>query len=340
MTSIPAARPTIAVIGAGSYGTALAVHIARLGSEVLLWARNSADLARLAANRENKEYLPGCKFPKTLSTEADIGKALTAAQHVLVAVPSHALRDVLKLIKPLLRPQQGIICACKGLEPETGRMIHEVVEEELGAACRFAVISGPTFAKDLGQGLPTAITVASRDMLYAEVVAEQVLHGAGFRAYTTDDVIGVEVGGAVKNVLAIGVGAVDGLGLGANTRAMMLTRGLAEIMRLGEALGGRRETFMGLAGFGDLVLTCTDNQSRNRRLGLALASGKSLAEAQAEIKQVVEGVRVAPEVLRLARRYKVEMPIAEQVARVLAGEATPLEALLALSNRPQRTEAD
>jgi glycerol-3-phosphate dehydrogenase (NAD(P)+) len=329
----------IAVLGAGSYGTALAVHMARLKHEVSLWGRNRKEMQLLANDRENAEYLPGVKFPKNLVVEPELGTAVQSADHVLVAVPSHALHAVLRQIAPMLRPEQGVACASKGLEPETGKLPHEIAADVVGAQRKFAMISGPTFAKELGQGLPTAVTVAASDIDFAETIAH-VLHGGGFRAYTTDDVVGVEVGGSVKNVLAIGVGAADGLGLGANTRAMMLTRGLAEIMRLGEALGGRRETFMGLAGFGDLVLTCTDNQSRNRRMGLAVAQGKTLEEAQKEIKQVVEGVRVAPEVLRLARRHGVEMPITEQVVRVLKGEATPIEALRSLATRPQRHEAD
>jgi glycerol-3-phosphate dehydrogenase (NAD(P)+) len=329
----------IGVLGAGSYGTALAVHLARLQHTVSLWGRNRQEMATLAADRENKEYLPGVKFPKLLTVEPELRNAITTADHVLVAVPSHALHAVLRQIAPMLKPEQGILCAAKGLEPETGKLAHEIAAEVCGEKRNFAMISGPTFAKELGQGLPTAVTVAARDIAFADLVA-QALHGGGFRAYSTDDVIGVEVGGSVKNVLAIGVGAADGLNLGANTRAMMLTRGLAEIMRLGEALGGRRETFMGLAGFGDLVLTCTDNQSRNRRFGLAMAQGKSRDEALKEIKQVVEGVRVAPEVLRLARRHHVEMPITEQVVRVLSGEAKVTEALLALATRPQSREAD
>jgi glycerol-3-phosphate dehydrogenase (NAD(P)+) len=332
-----AARPSIAVLGAGSYGTALAIHMARMGSRVWLWGRNRTDLDRLAADRENKEYLPGARFPKSLVIEPELRAAIVDADHVLVAVPSHALHAVLRQLAPVLKPEQGIASACKGLEPETGKLVHEVVEDVVGRQRKFAIISGPTFAKEVGQGLPTAVTVASHDVAFAETIAH-ALHGGGFRAYTSDDVIGVEVGGSVKNVIAIGVGASDGLGLGANTRAMLMTRGLAEIMRLGEALGGKRETFMGLAGFGDLVLTCTDNQSRNRRMGLAVAEGKTIAEAQAEIKQVVEGVRVAPEVLRLARRHKVEMPITEQIVRVIQGETPLLDALRALATRPQRAE--
>jgi glycerol-3-phosphate dehydrogenase (NAD(P)+) len=337
--STTAPRASIAVLGAGSYGTSLAVHLARMGGKAWLWGRDRAQLEHLAADRENKEYLPGVKFPKGLVIEPDLRAAVAAADHVLVAVPSHALHAVLRLIAPMLEPGHGVASASKGLEPETGKLGHEVVADILGRDCRYAIISGPTFAREVGQGLPTAVTVASDDHAFAEIIAH-ALHGGGFRAYTSDDVVGVEIGGSVKNVIAIGVGASDGLGLGANARAMLMTRGLAEIMRLGEALGGRRETFMGLAGFGDLVLTCTDNQSRNRRMGLAVAQGKSIAEAQAEIKQVVEGVRVAPEVLRLAQRHHVEMPITEQIVRVIRGETPLLDALRALATRPQRSESD
>jgi glycerol-3-phosphate dehydrogenase (NAD(P)+) len=245
---------------------------------------------------------------------------------------------VLRIAAPLLEPQQGIISAVKGLEPETGKLVHEVMQDIVGTGRKLAVISGPTFAREVGLGMPTAVTVASADRAYAEKVV-QALHGHGFRAYTSDDVIGVEVGGSVKNVLAIAVGIADGLGLGANTRAGMITRGLAEITRLGEAMGGRRETFMGLAGLGDLVLTCTDDQSRNRRLGLALAAGKGVEQAQAEIGQVVEGVRVAREVARLAARLNVEMPISQQVARVLHEGVSPIEAFRVLTSRPSKAES-
>lgn len=330
---------TIAVLGAGSYGTALAIQLARLGNDTRLWGRNAAQMARLAAERVNAEYLPGCKLPPALAPTSDLRAALAGADDVLVAVPSHGLHAVLRIAAPLLQPAQGIASACKGLEPGTGKLVHEVVEDILGRGRRFAAISGPTFAKEVGLGMPTAVTVASRDAEYAEKIVH-ALHGNGFRAYTSDDVIGVEVGGSVKNVLAIAVGIADGLGLGANTRAGVITRGLAEIMRLGEAMGGRRDTFMGLAGLGDLVLTCTDDQSRNRRLGLALARGKPLDAALAEIRQVVEGVRAAPEVMRLARRHQVEMPISEQVVRLLAGEIKPVEAVRALAMRPPRAEAD
>ena len=330
---------TIAVLGAGSYGTALAIQLARLGNDTRLWGRDAEQMRKLDAERVNADYLAGCKFPPSLKPLADLRAAVTGADDLLIAVPSHALHAVLRTVAPMLKPEQGIACACKGLEPGTGKLMHEVIEDIVGRGRKLAVISGPTFAKEVGLGMPTAVTVASTDADYAERIVH-ALHGNGFRAYTSDDVIGVEVGGSVKNVLAIAVGIADGLGLGANTRAGMITRGLAEITRLGEAMGGRRETFMGLAGLGDLVLTCTDDQSRNRRMGLALAKGKSVQQALAEIRQVVEGVRVAPEVLRLARKHGVEMPISEQVVKVLAGEITPIDAVRTLATRPPRAEND
>lgn len=329
----------LSVLGAGSFGTALAIQLARKDQATHIWARKAEHIAALTADRENKQYLPGCKLPVKLQPTADLAAAVSAGEHVVVAVPSHAFRATLEAIQPLLREGQGIACACKGLEPGSGQLPHEVFAEALGDGRPFAVISGPTFAKEIGIGLPTAVTVAANEQDFADEIAH-AFHGGVFRAYTAQDVVGVEIGGAVKNVLAIGVGIADGLGLGANTRAALITRGLAEIMRLGEALGGQRDTLMGLAGMGDLVLTCTDDQSRNRRMGLALASGKSVDEASAEIRQVVEGVRVAPEVLRLARRHKVDMPITEQVVRVLSGEATPVEGVKALAGRPAKAEAE
>jgi glycerol-3-phosphate dehydrogenase (NAD(P)+) len=329
----------IAVLGAGSYGTALAVQLARRGTPTWLWGRDRSALEQLQRERVNTRYLPDCHFPIGLTAGSDLRLALGEAEEVLIAVPSHALRETLRRIAGLLRPEQGIACAMKGLETGSGKLVHEVVIEELGSERKLAIISGPTFAKELGLGLPTAVTVASSDIAYAGRIA-QALHGDGFRAYTGDDVVGVEIGGSVKNVLAIAVGIADGLGLGANTRAALITRGLAEIMRLGEALGAKSETMMGLAGLGDLVLTCTDNQSRNRRMGLLLAEGKSVEDATRDIQQVVEGVRAAPEVRRLARRLAVDMPITEQVCRVLTGEVSAVEAVRALAMRPAKAEAD
>ena len=326
------ALAAVAVLGAGSFGTALAVHLARRGSETLLWGRDAARMAAMQEARENAQYLPGVQFPSRLTALSDLQAAVAGAEDLLIATPSHALRETLNQIKPLLRPGQGIACACKGLEPMTGRLVHEVILDVVGATYPLAVISGPTFAKELGIGLPTA------DEGFAEKMVQR-LHGDGFRAYTSDDLAGVEIGGAAKNVMAIGVGIADGLQLGANTRAGMITRGLAEIMRLAKVLGGRPETLMGLAGMGDLVLTCTDNQSRNRRMGLLLAQGKSVPEAIAEIQQVVEGVKAAPEVLRLAQKLGVEMPITEAITAVLRGEITPVQAVMQLATRPARVEA-
>lgn len=327
----------IAVLGAGSFGTALAVHLARHGSDTLLWGRDAAKLAAMQEARENAQYLPGCHFPAKLTATADLAAAVGEADELLISTPSHALRETLEQIKPLLKPGQGIACACKGLEPNTGRLVHEVILDVLGASYPIAVISGPTFAKELGIGLPTAVTIAAQDETFAKKLVAR-LHGDGFRAYSSEDFAGVEIGGAAKNVMAIGVGIADGLSLGANTRAGMITRGLAEIMRLGKALGAKPETLMGLAGMGDLVLTCTDNQSRNRRMGLLLAQGKTVPEAIREIQQVVEGVKAAPEVLRLARRLGIEMPITEAVNGVLQGELTPVEAVMRLATRPARAE--
>lgn len=332
-------RAAIAVLGAGSFGTALAVHLARRGSETLLWGRNTVHMSDMQQARENTQYLPDCQFPIKLTAISDLQQAVTGCDDLLIATPSHALRETLEAIKPWLRKNQGIACACKGLEPGTGRLVHEVIEDALGHDHPLAVISGPTFAKELGIGLPTAVTVASTDLKFAEKIAG-LLHGDGFRAYTADDLPGVEIGGAAKNVMAIAVGIADGLNLGANTRAAMITRGLAEIMRLGEALGAKGETLMGLAGMGDLVLTCTDNQSRNRRMGLLLAQGKSVPDAIREIQQVVEGVKAAPEVLRLAQKHGVDMPITDAVARVLRGEIAPVQAVRLLATRPKKAEVE
>jgi len=333
-TDAPAA---VAVLGAGSFGTSLAVHLARRGSETLLWGRDPVRMAAMEAARENTQYLPGCQFPSKLTAVSDLAAAVRGAEDLLIATPSHALRETLNQIKPLLRPGQGIACACKGLEPETGRLVHEVILDVVGATYPLAVISGPTFAKELGIGLPTAVTIASQDEAFMDKLVQR-LHGDGFRAYSSDDLAGVEIGGAAKNVMAIGVGIADGLQLGANTRAGMITRGLAEIMRLAKVLGGRPETLMGLAGMGDLVLTCTDNQSRNRRYGLQLGEGASPEQAKAAINGVVEGVRAAPEVLRLAARLGVEMPLHEMAGAVIAGTISPIEAVKRLAERPQRAE--
>jgi glycerol-3-phosphate dehydrogenase (NAD(P)+) len=315
-------RP-IVVLGAGSWGTALAIQFARGGLPTVLWGRAEDEPEKLARERENSRYLPGATFPPALSIEPDLGKALAAGDDVVLVVPSGVLRAVLTEIRPLLGPNARIAWASKGFELSTGKLPHQVAREVLGPSVPTAVLSGPTFAKEVGQGLPTAIAVASGDEDFARALAERISFG-GFRAYTQTDIVGVEIGGAVKNVLAIATGCSDGLGYGSNSRVFLITRGLAELMRLGVALGAKRETLMGLAGLGDLVLTCTDDQSRNRRFGRALAAGKPVDEAIAEIGQVVEGYHAAKAVHEVASRHGVDMPICQFVYDVLHG-GVPLD---------------
>ena len=329
----------IAVLGAGSWGTALAIHLARNGHLVTLWGHLPDEMAVMACERRNPFYLPDIVFPEGLEPTADLPQAVAAANTLLVVVPSHAFREVLERVAPALDGARRLGWGTKGLEMASGRLLHQVAAEVLGEDPRPAVLSGPTFAAEVARGLPTAITVASASAQVAEHFAG-LLHGETFRAYTTDDVVGVELGGAVKNVLAIAAGISDGLGFGANARAALITRGLAEMMRLGLAMGGRRETFMGLAGVGDLVLTSTDDQSRNRRLGLALGQGRTRAQAAEEIGQVIEGAETAREVHRLGRAHRVEMPICEEVYRVLYEGRSPKEAVRALLSREPKPELD
>ncbi len=333
---IPSCDSRIAVLGAGSWGTALAIQLARTGTTTLLWGRDSEAMAQMAVERCNSRYLPDSPFPELLTPAADLSSALTLCDHVLVAVPSHAFRDTLKTIAPQLKPGCHLGWATKGLEPGSRKLLHQVIAEELGEEQSCAVVSGPTFAAEVANGLPTAVTVAGSKA--ATELYAHCLHGAAFRAYTSSDVAGVEIGGACKNVLAIAAGIADGLGFGANTRAALITRGLAEMMRLGVEMGGEAETFMGLAGLGDLVLTCTDDQSRNRRIGLALGSGELLEQAITTIGQAVEGVKSAPEIYGLASEKGIEMPIIEQVYRVLHEGLAPQNAVEALLGREQKPE--
>lgn len=327
----------IAVLGAGSWGTALALVVARNGYRVRLWDHWPAQVADLIHDRENRRFLPGFPLPDNLEPVLELRQALEGAAEILVVVPSHGFAALLRALPPL-GPDVGLAWATKGLEPGTNRLLHEVAMDVLGPR-DVAVVSGPSFAAEVARGLPTAVTVASPQLEQARRVAAY-LHGERFRAYTSDDIIGVQVGGAAKNVLAIATGIADGLGFGANTRAALITRGLAELTRFGTALGGRLETFMGLAGLGDLVLTCTDDQSRNRRMGLALARGASVEEARRQIGQEVEGVITARSVHHLAQRLGVEMPIGEQVYRVLYEGRTPEEATRSLLARESKSEVD
>ena len=335
----PSAQASVTVLGAGSWGTALAMHLARSGGGVTLWGHRPAQVAQLRRDGSNERYLPGLKFPPGLDLADDLPSAIEQADIVLIVVPSHAFRATLQRLKPLLRAGQRLAWASKGLEEDSGKLLPEVFAEELGTTCPAAVVSGPTFATEVARGLPTAITVASNDAGFARDLASR-LHDRTFRAYTSDDLIGVSLGGAAKNVLAIAAGIADGLGFGANTRAALITRGLHEIMRLGVALGGQAETFTGLAGLGDLVLTCTDDQSRNRRLGLALGRGEERERATRAIGQVVEGARTARELHRVAGRQGLEMPICEQVYRVLYDGTTPEQAVTSLFARDPKPETN
>jgi glycerol-3-phosphate dehydrogenase (NAD(P)+) len=331
-----ASRPW-AVIGAGSWGTALAIQFARAGHPVRLWGRDPAQQAAMAQARCNARYLPEAPFPPGLEAVATLDAALDGASDLLVAVPSHALRGVLAGLAARLAPTARIAWATKGFELETGRLPHQVAREVLGADRSMAVLSGPTFAREVGAGLPTAMTVASTDEAFATALAHDLSAGQ-FRAYISTDMVGVEVGGAIKNVLALGAGLSDGLGFGANTRVALITRGLVEMTRLGVALGARRETFMGLAGLGDLVLTCTDDQSRNRRFGLLLAAGRTPQAALAEIGQVVEGYLAARAVRAVAHREGVEMPICDGIYRLLYEGLPAREVVKALLSRPIKAE--
>ena len=330
---------SIAVLGAGSWGTALAIHIARSGLDVTLWGKEPEHIDQLTRDQKNQQFLPDIKLPDNLKLNSDLAKVLSEAQLLLLVIPSYAFRSFLSNASEMIKDHHSIIWASKGLEEGTAKLLHEVITEEVPQCKNLAVISGPTFAKEVANDLPTAITVASTPEDFAAEVCSY-MHTRNFRVYTSNDVIGVELGGALKNVLAIAAGIADGLGYGANTRAALITRGLAEIMRLGDVMGGHRETFMGLAGMGDLVLTCTDDQSRNRQMGLLLAQGKKHDVIRKEIGQEVEGVRTAKEAKRLADRYGIELPIFEQVYKVLYEDVSPKDAVKELLGRKSTNEAN
>ncbi len=328
----------MAVVGAGSWGTALAIQLARAGLPARLWGRDTGQMQAMERARCNERYLPEAAFPEALEAVADLRAVLDGVRDVLVVVPSPAFRATLELVGRHLQRDARVAWATKGFEIPSGLLPHQVAREVLGTRPS-AVVSGPTFAKEVGAGLPTAMTVASRDAAFATALARR-LSGPNFRAYTQSDIVGVEVGGAVKNVIAIGSGIADGMGFGANTRVALITRGLAEMMRLGVKLGAARETFMGLAGLGDLVLTCTDDQSRNRRLGLALGQGRSLQEAQSKIQQVVEGVLASRAVCAVAQRLSVDMPICREVYRVMHEGKPVRDAVHELMGREMRSETE
>jgi glycerol-3-phosphate dehydrogenase (NAD(P)+) len=329
----------IAVLGAGSWGTALAIQFARAGKPTRLWGRDAAQLSAMRTARCNQRYLPDAAFPEPLQIATTLDSALTGVSDVLVAVPSSGFRQLLVGLAAQLTPEVRIAWATKGFERNTGMLPHQVAHEVLGSSYTMAVLSGPTFAKEVGAGLPTAMVVASADADFAMRIAED-LASPGFRTYVSTDIMGVEIGGAVKNVIALGAGLSDGLGFGANMRVALITRGLAEMTRLGVALGARERTFMGLAGLGDLVLTCTDDQSRNRRCGLALARGLSVDQAMQEIGQVVEGYHAARVLREVARRLKLDLPVCEGICRILFDGATAGEVMRELMASPPQAEFD
>lgn len=324
---------SILVLGAGSWGTALALALAHNEHTVYLWDINAELINDLKKDKSNKRYIPDVMFPDNLIPVDAIDQA-DEIKMIVNAVPCHGLRSSLQLLKSY--SDISVCLACKGFESGTQKLNHLLVEEELEGV-PVAILSGPSFAKEVAKGLPTAVTIAAEEIETAQAFSE-LFHSAVFRIYTHNDYIGVQVGGAVKNVMAIAAGIADGLGFGSNTRSALITRGLHEIMQLGLAMGAKQETFMGLAGLGDLVLTCTDNQSRNRSLGLLLAEGYSIEQAQEKIGQAIEGLKTAVEVTELAKKYNIEMPITEQVNKVLQTDCSPREAVQNLLAREPKAE--
>lgn len=328
----------ITVLGAGSYGTALAISFSRNGSPTYLWGHNFAHIAQMKAERQNRRFLPDIEFPEELHLEPDLGQAISHSQDILTVVPSHAFNEILAKIRPHLQPHHRLIWATKGLERDTGRLLQTVVEEQIGTQYPLAVLSGPTFAKELAQGLPTAIALASNNEAFALEFQARIHCSKHFRVYVNNDMIGVQLGGAIKNVIAIGVGISDGMGFGANARTALITRGIAEISRLGISLGANPNTFMGMSGLGDLVLTCTDNQSRNRRFGLMLGEGLDAQTAMDNIGQIVEGFYNTKEAYLLAERQGIEMPITEQIYQMLFCGKSAQDVAVSLLGRERKGE--
>jgi glycerol-3-phosphate dehydrogenase (NAD(P)+) len=326
----------VIVVGAGSWGTALAMVLARNGYSIYLCGSETEHIRKLQQQHINEQYLPGIKFPPSIQPVTDLQKPLTDTGDIVIAVPCCGLVSVLNQLQGV-NNKLNICLACKGMVSAEEPLNHKTVSQILDGKVNTAILSGPSFAAEVAKGLPTAVTIASDNTETAGYFSD-LFHNELFRIYTSEDIIGVQIGGALKNIMAIAAGIADGLGFGANTRAALITRGLAEITRLGVELGGRPETFMGLAGLGDLVLTCTDNQSRNRRLGLALAQGVSLPQAVDRIGQAIEGIQTTMEVIKLAQRLSIEMPISEQVHGVLTGRTDPKTAVQNLLSRDPKKE--
>ena len=326
----------VAVLGAGAWGTALAMQLARNGHDVRLWGYRADAIERIRRSGRNEAYLPGIELAANIRPLADLAEAVAGAGQLLIVVPSHAFRSLLTQLAALGVAGRDVFWASKGFEIESGRLLHELVEEWLPGT-HYGVVSGPSFAIEVARNLPTMIACAGDDPGRTEAFAD-LLRGHRFRAYTTPDVVGVELGGAMKNVLAIAIGVSDGLGFGANTRAALITRGMSEVMQFADTQGARRDTLMGLAGLGDIILTCTDDQSRNRRYGLALGRGASAAEAEAEVGHTVEGYRAAHGIYHKARALGLELPIFTEVYRLLYENKAPRQAVQDLESRPQGAE--
>lgn len=327
-------KKTIALLGAGSWGTAVAIHLAQIGHQVLLWGHKPQHVAQMIKDKANLQYLPNTSFPPSLTPINDLHHCIAAADEVIIAVPSHAFAELLQQIT--IKPK-GLTWITKGIDPLSHRLLHELVAERFGESFPIAVVSGPSFAKEVARFLPTALTLAGNNIDYQKQI-HQLLHHNNVRVYLSDDLVGVQLCGAVKNILAIACGISDGLGYGANAKAALITRGLAEMSRLGLHFSARPETFLGLAGVGDLVLTCTDDQSRNRRFGLLIGQGVAIEDAERQIGQVVEGKHNAAQICALAQQHQVEMPICEIINALLQNKITPQESVQLLMNRPAKEE--
>jgi glycerol-3-phosphate dehydrogenase (NAD(P)+) len=332
---VPGGR--IAILGAGSWGTALAIHLGRVGHHVSLWARDAALSLEISRTHQSSRYLPGVAIPESVRATPDTESAIAGAAFVVFAVPSHGLRSVARQAVPSLAPSAVLVSAAKGLESDSLARMSQVLIDE-AAGWPVVVLSGPSFAAEVARGLPTAVLAASSRSDAAEAV-QRHFRGPALRLYASDDVVGVEIGGALKNVIAIAAGVVEGTGLGHNAMAALITRGLVEISRLALAEGGRRDTLAGLSGLGDLVLTCTGDLSRNRRVGIELGRGRTLDDVLSGLRMVAEGVRTTGAALALGARHGIELPITAQMAAVLEGQRTPREAVEALMLRPQKSEA-
>lgn len=326
----------VSVIGAGSWGTALAVLLANNGHEVTIWSHDPHEVEMLSTKREQQEKLPGVKLPDNVNVLSDMKESLTGKDVVVMAVPSPVVRSVAKQMAPYISDGQVIVNVAKGIEDGTYMTLSAIIEEEIPNA-EVCVLSGPSHAEEVGRGIPTTVVVGSKKQKIAEML-QDVFMNQVFRVYTNPDIIGIELGGALKNVIALAAGTTDGLGYGDNTKAALMTRGIAELTRLGIALGGKPETFSGLTGIGDLIVTCTSVHSRNRKAGYLIGQGMTADEAMKEVKMVVEGVYSAKAALGLARKYGVSVPIVEAVNKVLFEGADPKDEVTSLLLRERRKE--